>query len=110
MKSTKKFKIVPKGTSLAKGAAKPRGFSVSWKKQAKATDGYQIQYSTSRKFTKKTTVTKTVKKPSKTKLDIKKCKAAKRYYVRIRTYKTVKGKKYCSGWSKVKSVVTKRSK
>ena len=108
--ATKKFKIVPKGTSISKVTAKPKGFVVSWRKQPKSSEGYQIQYSTSQKFTKKTTVTKTVKKPSKTKLDIKKCKAAKRYYVRIRTYKTMKGKKYCSGWSKLKSVVTKNSK
>lgn len=107
-KVTKKFKIIPKGTSVSKVIAKSKGFAVSWRKQAKSTDGYQLQYSTSKKFTKKATVTKTVKKSSKTKLDVKKCKAKKRYYVRVRTYKTVKGKKYYSGWSKVKMITTKK--
>lgn len=107
-KVTKKFKIVPKATSVSKVTAKSKGFTVSWKKQSKSTDGYQIQYSTSKKFTKKTTVTKAVKKLSKTKLEIKKCKAKKKYYIRIRTYKTAKGKKYYSGWSKIKVVTTKK--
>ena len=53
-------------------------------------------------------MTKTVKKNSTTKLAIKRLKPKKRYYVRVRTYKTVKGKKYCSGWSKVKTVITKK--
>lgn len=105
---TKKFKIVPKGISVSKIAAKSKGFTVSWKKQAKSMDGCQLQYSTSRKFTKKTTVKKMVKKPSKTKLVVKKCRAKKKYYIRIRTYKTVKGKKYYSGWSKVKVITTKK--
>ncbi len=107
-KVTKQFKIVPKGTSVSKVIARSKGFTVSWKKQAKSTDGYQLQYSTSKKFTKKTTVIKTVKKSSKTKLDVKKCKAKKKYYIRVRTYKTVKGKKYYSGWSKVKEITTKK--
>lgn len=107
-KVTKKFKIVPKGTSVSKIVAKSKGFTVSWRKQTKSTDGYQVQYSTNKKFTKKTTVIKTVKKSSKTKLQIKKCKANKKYYVRIRTYKTSMGKKYYSGWSKVKAITTKK--
>lgn len=107
-KVTKKFKIVPKGTSLSRMIAKSRGFTIRWKKQVKSTDGYQIQYSKSKKFAKKSTVAKAVKKPSKTKLYVKKCGAKKKYYIRIRTYKGVQGKKYYSGWSKVKAVTTKK--
>lgn len=107
-KVTKKFKIVPKGTSVSKVTVKSKGFAVSWKKQAKSTDGYQLQYSISKKFTKKTTVTKIVKKSSKTKLGVKKCKAKKKYYIRVRTYKMVKGKKYYSRWSRVKAITTKK--
>ena len=44
---------------------------------------------------------------SKQKTTVKKLKAKKKYYVRIRTYKTVKGKKVYSSWSGVKSVKTK---
>lgn len=103
------FKILPKGTSISgKIVAKSRGFTVKWKKQRKSTSGYQIQYSTSRRFAKKTAVTKTVKKNSTTKLTVKKLKAKKKYYVRIRTYKTVGGKKYYSSWSKCQMVETRK--
>lgn len=105
-KVTKKFKIVPKGTSVSKVTGKSKGFIVRWKKQKASTTGYQIQYSTSKKFTKKTTKVKAVKKTSTTKLTVRKLKAKKKYYVRIRTYKTVKGRKYYSGWSKTRTVRT----
>ena len=105
---TKTFKIVPKGTSLSKLTAKKKGFSVNWKKQAKSTTGYQVQYSTSKKFTGKTTKIKTVAKNKTTKLTVSKLKGKKKYYIRIRTYKTVKGKKYYSSWSKVRTVTTKK--
>ena len=102
--------ITPKKTSVnGKIAAKSRGFTVKWKKVSKGITGYQIQYSTSKKFTNKTT--KTVSK-SKTSLKVKKLKANKKYYVRVRTYKTynINGEnvKVYSGWSKVKTVKTKR--
>lgn len=47
------------------------------------------------------------KKQKTTKNKVKKLKAKKKYYVRVRTYKTVKGKKVYSSWSKVKSIKTK---
>ena len=102
--------ITPKKTSVnGKIAAKSRGFTVKWKKVSKGITGYQIQYSTSKKFTNKTT--KTVSK-SKTSLKVKKLRANKKYYVRVRTYKTynINGEnvKVYSGWSKVKTVKTKR--
>ena len=59
-------------------------------------------------FAQKVTITKTIKKNTVTKLTVKKLKAKKKYYIRIRTYKTVKGKKYCSSWSAVKTVKTKK--
>lgn len=106
---TRTFQIVPKGTSVSgKITAKSKGFAVKWKKQPTSTTGYQIQVSTSKEFAKKATMTKTVKKNSITKLAVKNLKPKKKYYVRIRTYKTVKGKDYCSSWSKAKSVTTKK--
>ena len=105
---SKTFSINPKGTSVSSVAAEAKGFTVKWKKQAVQTTGYEIQYSTNKKFTKKTTATKIVKKSSATKLSICKLKANKKYYIRIRTYKTVKGKKYYSGWSKNKSVAVRK--
>lgn len=106
---TRVFTIVPKGTSiLGKIVTKERGFTVKWRKQAKSTTGYQIQYSTSRKFSKKTTVAKLVKKLSKTKISVRKLKAGKKYYVRVRSYKTIEQKNYYSNWSAVKSVTIKK--
>jgi hypothetical protein len=102
------FKINPKATLLKKVAsAKTKTAKVTWKKQATQTTGYEIQYSTSTKFTKKATKTATVKSAKTTSTTVKKLSAKKKYYVRIRTYKTVGGKKYYSDWSKVMSVKTK---
>lgn len=101
------FEILPRGTSISgKVAARSKGFLVKWKKQKKAIAGYEVQYSANRKFKKKTTVTKTVKKKSAAKLTVGNLKPGKKYYVRVRTYKTVKGKKYCSAWSKSRTVTT----
>lgn len=94
-------------SSLKKGK---KSISVKWKK-VKSVKGYQIEYSTSKKFTKKTSKKVLVSKQKKTSTAIKNLKAKKTYYVRIRTYKNVKfnGKtvKVYSNWSKSKSVKTK---
>lgn len=102
----KTFTIKPKATSISKLTAKSKGFTVKWKKLTTQTTGYQIQYSTSSKFTNAKTVT--VSKNSTTSKTISKLKAKKKYYVRVRTYKTVNGKKIYSAWSKAKSVTTKK--
>lgn len=94
-------------SSLKKGK---KSITVKWKK-VKSIKGYQIEYSTSKKFTKKTSKKVLVSKQKKTSTAIKNLKAKKTYYVRIRTYKNVKfnGKtvKVYSSWSKSKSVKTK---
>ena len=69
--------------------------------------GYQIQLSTSSKFTKKTTKLVTVKGYKKTSTKVTGLKAKKKYYVRIRTYMKVKGTNYYSSWSKTKIKKTK---
>lgn len=103
---TKTFKINPKGTSLKSVKKSKKSFKATWKKSSKTwTTGYQVQYSTSKKFKKAKTAT--VKSYKKTKVTVKKLKKRKTYYVHMRTYKTIKGKKYYSGWSKVKKVKTK---
>ena len=87
-------------TSISSIKVKNEAITIKWKKKSSIT-GYQIQYSTDSKFKKekKSIKTKNAKTVSK---KITKLKAAKKYYVRIRTYK---GKKY-SKWSKVKSIKT----
>lgn len=101
----------PKSTSVKSAkSTKSKVLSLSWNKQSAAT-GYQIQYSTSSKFTTKTTETLTIKKNSQTSKTVSKLKSGKKYYVKIRTYKTIKinGKstKVYSAWSSVKSVKVK---
>ncbi len=106
------FKIVPKGTTLNKPKAEKKAIKVSWKKQTKKMSksritGYQIQVATDKKFTKnKKTVT--VKGYKTTSKKVTKLKGGKKYYVRIRTYSTLKGKKYYSPWSGTKNVKTKK--
>ena len=107
-KTTKKITITvnPTKTAIA-GVSSPAAgrMKVTWKKNAVGS-GYQIQYSTSAKFTgaksvlvtKNTVVTKTLTGLAK----------GKKYYVRLRTYKTVGGAKYYSGWSAVKTVTVRK--
>lgn len=66
--------------------------------------GYEIKYSTSKKFGKK--VTKTVKTKYTTKM-LSKLKK-KTYYIKVRAYKVVEGKTYNSKWSSVKKVRTRK--
>ena len=104
------FYINPKGTSISKVSGAKKAFTVKWKKQSSkmATStitGYQIRYSTSSKMT--SAKTKTVKGYKYTSKKITKLSAKKKYYVQVRTYKTVSGKTYYSSWSSVKSVKTK---
>lgn len=91
-------------TSITSLSAKDNGFKIKWKKKSGIT-GYQIQYSTNSKFKKgnKSIKIKNAKTISK---KITKLKAAKKYYVRVRTYK---GKKY-SKWSKKKNIIIKPNK
>ena len=95
----------PKSAKIKKVKPAKKAVSVEWKKVS-GIKGYQVQVATDKKF-KKNKKTATVKKQKTTKVTIKKLKAKKKYYVRIRTYKTVKGKKIYSSWSKVKKVKTK---
>ena len=105
------YDINPKGTSVSKVTAAKKGFKVTWKKQATQTTGYEVQYSTSSNF-KKGNKTVNIAKNKTTSKSVSKLSAKKKYYVRVRTYKTVKinGKnvKFYSGWSGVKSVTTKK--
>ncbi|MGN0458539.1 MAG: metallophosphoesterase [Eubacterium sp.] len=106
----KSFTVKPKSTSISSLSAKSKGFTVKWKKQSTQTTGYQLQYSTSSKFSKPKTVT--VSKNSTTSKTVSKLKGGKKYYVRVRTYKSVKVNnkttKIYSGWSKSRSITTKK--
>ena len=104
-KATATYIINPKAVSLSKTVKDTKGFKAKWKKQTKEVTGYQIQYSTDKKF-KKNLKTVVISK-NKTTSKLIKAKSGKKYYVRIRTYKKVNGKKYYSSWSKTKTIKVK---
>ena len=95
----------PKKTKIKKIKAAKKALAVTWNKVS-GVKGYQVQAATDKKF-KKNKKTVTIKKQKTTKTTVKKLKAKKKYYVRVRTYKTVNGKKVYSAWSSVKNVKTK---
>ncbi len=105
LKTTSKTSA-PKKTSIARLTAGKKKIKVRWNRQSVGKPGYQIQYSTNSKF-KNGKRTVTVSKNKTTSRTLTKLKAKKKYYVRIRTYKTIKGEKVYSAWSKAKSVKTK---
>ena len=94
--------LTPQKTVLKKLKSGKKAFTVSWTK--KAYSGYQIRYSL--KSSMKSATYKSVS-VSKTSFKVKKLKTRKKYYVQIRTYKTVDGKKCYSAWSSAKKVKTK---
>ena len=63
--------------------------------------GYQIKYSTSKKFVAKKTKTVTTSKATVT---VKKINVKKTYYVKVRAYKLIDGKVTYGAYSKVKKV------
>lgn len=73
-----------------------KSMKTSWRKVS-GVKGYQIRYATNSKM-------KSAKMKSTTKnsFQVKKLKKGKTYYVQIRAYKTVAGKKVYSSWSKSK--------
>lgn len=92
---------------LKKIQAGKKKLTIRWKaaKNAKV-KGYQIQYATKKNF--KSGVKKlTVKGASKKTKTIKKLKSKRKYYIRIRSYGTEKGKRAYSAWSEVRSAKTK---
>lgn len=101
------YQIIPKGTTISSLSAVSKGFTVKWKKQSTQTSGYQIQIATNSGFSKGVK-TYTVSGSSTVSKKITKLLSKKKYYVRIRTYKTVSGKNYYSSWSASKYVTTKK--
>ena len=84
---------------------KKQAVILSWSKKSGAT-GYQIQYATNKKFKSKKVVEITGSDITTTR--IKKLKKKKTYYIRVRAYKTVSGRKQYSAWSTKKKVKIKK--
>ena len=103
VKGATKFKTVTLSSVKTSGKA---AAVVNWKKVSDAS-GYVIEYSTSKSFTKKTTKTVTVKNGKAVKTTLKKLKSGKKYYVRVKAYKTVSKKASYGSYSAVKTVKVK---
>lgn len=99
------FKINPQKTSVSKLKAGKKSITAAISKKTSQVAGYQIQYSTSKTFSK--AATKTISSYKTTKYTLKSLKAKKTYYVRVRTFKKVGSTTYYSGWSAYKYIKTK---
>ena len=95
----------PATVTASKPQAKQKAVVVTWK-PAKDVDGYEVQVATDKKFKKNKKSVKVNNKKAKKKT-VKNLKKDKKYYVRVRSYKIVNGKKVYGKWSKVKAVKTK---
>lgn len=90
----------PAKVKIKKIFVKKRKLTILWKKGKKGVRGYQIQYSTNKKFKK--TKTRIIKQINKLSMTTNKLKKGKIYYVRIRTYAMSGKRKIYSDWSKIK--------
>lgn len=102
---------IPKGMVLSKVTPLKKGFTATWKaptgKDLTHTSGYELMYALNSKYTSgKKTVTITSPKTASKK--VTSLKGGTKYYVKIRKYRTIAGKKYYSPWSATKTVTTKK--
>lgn len=103
---TVSFQILPKKAALKTLKSKAaKALTVTWGKGS-GVSGYQIEYAKNKNF--KSSKKVTVKKAGATSHTIKKLTGGTKYFVRIRAYKTVKGKNYYSAWSGVKNVTVRK--
>lgn len=99
----KELQAAPAQMKVKSVTAASKAFTVKWDKVSDAT-GYEVQYSKKSNFSGATI--KTVGKNST--VSLKASGSAKtKYYVRIRAYKTVNGKKIYGNWSSAVTVTTK---
>ena len=105
--TVKKRKYVIKTPKLKSvKSAKKKTITVRYT-TSKENDGYQISYSTSKKFKKSKTKTILVKSKTKKTKTLTKLKSKKNYYIKIRAYRKINGKTYYGNWSKIKKVRVK---
>lgn len=96
---TVSFAVKPKGTTFKKATLSKKKTTISWKKQASQTSGYQIRYAT--KESMKGAKTLKIANAKKTSTKLPRLKTGKSLYAQIRTYAVVNGKTYYSSWSAV---------
>ena len=96
--------VAPKKQSISLINKIKKQLTIKWKKNTKAS-GYQVVYSTNKKFTGKKTVRKA---KTTTSYKIKGLKKGKKYYVKVRSYKTVNGKRIYGVYSTAKKQQSNR--
>jgi hypothetical protein len=101
------FNIIPWGTAFTGRKGGKQSITMKWRNPGNIT-GYQIEYSLKKDFKGAEKVN--IPKAKTLKTTVKKLVANKTYYVRIRTYTTVKKVNYYSAWSKAETVKTASGK
>ena len=101
-----KTATLPNKVTISSVKAGSKKIAAKWKKVSVCT-GYEIQYSTNSKFKSSKTKKSTINGRKNTNKTIKQLKRKQKYYVRIRAYTTVSGKKYYGSYSKVKTIKVK---
>lgn len=101
------YKINPKPVTVTSLNGGNDRFTAKWNGAGMQVTGYQIRYSTQKNITVKNAKTIVVKGSKSGTATVKNLKDKKKYYVQVRTYKTVNGVKCYSAWSKSKTVTTK---
>ena len=99
------FTVKPQKVTVNSVSALKKGFKLKWKPVSGAVTGYQVQYALKSSFSG--AKSKWIKNEDTANTSVKKLKAKKKYYVRIRAYKIADGKKIYSPWSVKKTVKTK---
>ena len=102
--------VNPKRMKIKKLTAKKAGFKATWAKQGKKSrkqiTGFQVRYATNKSM--KNAKTALVAKNTASKKSVSKLLKKKAYYVQLRAYKKVNGKKFYGAWSVAKKVTTKK--
>ncbi|HET6350657.1 MAG TPA: multicopper oxidase domain-containing protein [Coriobacteriia bacterium] len=94
------FRIVPKKSSIARLRGRTKRFTATWRRHSGAS-GYELAYST-----KRTKGFKAVRTTASYKT-VAKLRRGTRYYVKLRAYKTIGGRRYYGAWSSLRTVRTK---
>lgn len=100
--------FAPMGTTITKLTPGKKKLTVNWKEQSEQiATGYEIRCSKDKTFssgvkTKRISDSKTIK------CKLTGLKAGKKYYVQVRTYKTIDGKEYYAEWSQTRSAKVKK--
>ncbi len=101
------IKVLPKMTKIKDKSSTYDSITLKWKKISKQATGYQVKYSKKSNMSKSKTITINDKNTCSTTINDLSSKT--NYYVSIRTYKKVSGKKYYSEWTDPKRIKTTKA-